>query len=86
MQPRRLAVMVELEINARPEYQTMGRSSEVEHANLIAFAHMLPFVHRQLTGGNFRHSNRHDAHQADIRIIRFDEDESPGRHGRDVAL
>jgi len=81
-----LAMMIKLEVHARPEDQAMGGPAEVEHTDLIAFVNVLAFVHCYLAGRDFGHSYGQDAHQPYIRVIRFDKDKSPCRHFRDVAL
>src|SRR6267143_5310065 len=78
--------MVELEIHAWPEDQAVSGPAEMEHTDLVALAHALPFVHRNLAGRHFRHSDGHDAHQTYVRVVSLDEDQRPGRHLRDVAL
>src|SRR3979411_335667 len=78
--------MVKLEIYAWPEDQAVSRAAEMERAELVALADALPFVHGNLAGRHFPHSDRTAAHQTYVRIVSFDEDQCPGRHLRDVAL
>ena len=77
---------VEFDFRLGSEEQTVGRSTVVEGANLVAFLDMLAFINRDLACGHLGHPNRHDAHQPDARIVGFDENERSRRHSRDVAL
>ncbi len=46
--------MVELPLHIRAEDQVMRGAAEVEHADLIALPHPLPFVGGDLAAGHFR--------------------------------
>lgn len=48
IQSRRLAAQVEFKLHLRPEDQAVCGAAEMEHAELIAFAHMLPHRHSNL--------------------------------------
>ena len=64
----------------------MRGAAEVKHANLLAFLDVLPFVNGDLAGRDLGHADRHHAHQADVRVVRLDEDQRARRHRGDVAL
>ena len=78
--------MVEREFHAWPKNQAMGSPTEMKHSDLIALPNMLSFVSNNLARRHLGHPHAEEAHQSDIRIIRFDKDKGPCRHRRDVSL
>lgn len=58
----------------------------MEHAKLFPGIHMLPLGHGDLVRRDLAHAKRSKAHQADILVVSFDEDDSPCGHLSEVGL
>lgn len=48
IQTGRLVAQVKIEFNLRSKYHAVGRTAEVEHAELISFCYMLSLANRYL--------------------------------------
>ena len=64
----------------------MAAATEMEHSRLIALLHMLAFFDRDVARANLIHSDADECHQADGRVVGFDEDDCARSEGGEVAL
>ena len=62
-----------------PKQQTVATSTEVEHTSLLSLFDMLALLNRNLARAHFVHANTYERHQADCRVVSFDEDDCSSR-------
>jgi hypothetical protein len=74
-------MVIELQFHFGAEGQAMGRSAEMEYSDRVSFPDTLAFVRGDLAGGDFSHADPEETHQADVPVIGFKEDQSPGGDG-----
>src|SRR5579863_3030148 len=79
-------MVIKREAHAGPKNQAVGRPTEMKHPDLITFPDMLAFIGRDLARRYLGHAHAQETHQADIRVISFDEDNGPRRNRRDITL
>ena len=79
-------MQVKFKIDARAEEQTVSRSPEMAHTGLLSFCEVLAFIDVYITGGYFSHTDCHETHESDSRIVRLDKDQGACRDFGNVAL
>jgi len=47
----------------------------VEHAGFLSLLDVIAFFDSDVAGADFIHADTNEAHQADVRVIRLDEDD-----------
>src|SRR6056297_3114969 len=81
-----LAMQVKFKVHIRSENEHMSGSPKVKHPQWITFIHMLAFIDSDFIGRNLCHSHKQNTHEPDIRIICFNENQSPGSDLGNVSL
>ena len=68
-------IRVVLQLHTLPEDHTVRTSTTVKHANLIALLDVLTLRDSGLARRDLSHSNAHEAHQAEVLVISFKDDD-----------
>ena len=58
----------------------------MEHTRLLSLLDLLPLFDRDLTGAHLIHTNAHETHQPNLRVIRLDQNHSPRRQRTQISL
>lgn len=74
--------MFEAYLHLRTEDKHMGRSTEVEHADLLAFDHRVTVVDTERTSRHFGHANPDEAYRADGLDCLNEDQSASGRNGK----
>ena len=73
-------------VDSLSEQQAVRAASEMERANLLARRDLLPFGHGDLVRRALAHADRDKAHETDVAVVGFDENDRPRGHLRYVGL
>ena len=64
----------------------MRGATKVEHTELVTLLHFIPFFDSDVVGGHFWHADWDETHQADVRIVSVNVDNSSGCYLGQVPL
>jgi len=76
----------EVQLGLAAKNEAVGRASIVEHSQLFATFHPFALLDGDLAGRHLNHAHCDEAHQSNIRVVGFDEDEGPGGDNTEVCL
>lgn len=68
------------------EHQAIGRSTEVEHPNLLSFGDTLILLDRDVASGDLRHADSKEGDKPYGGVVCLDEYDGPCSSSTDVAL